>query len=473
MNRYLLLFLGLVISCSSWAQNEKLSAERLKLVEHYLEAQKDFSGIVIIGSEGEIKFNKGYGFADRKNQVPFSDQTLSTIGSITKPFTATAILLLMEDGKLNPQEPISKYFDNVPEDKASITLHQLLTHSAGLPGAIGDDYAAIDALAFQKMVWNQPLLFSPGSGYEYSNVGYSLLGMIVEKVSGQSYSHFLQERIFKPAGMQTAGYFNPDADYKFLTHGYTNDGTDWGTSHDKQWNGKEPYWHLKANGGILMSAQDMFHWYLALKNQKILSPKSLQLQTTPYVDEGGGSYYGYGYALDANGESVQHNGGNRIFKADFRWFPKADFFFYSTTNDANVRLFRLNDEIMSILETGEIPEADKWEEIPSNTFPSDPRQSTAQAFLELIRNYSQEKADRFIPEYCTKGLIERNGTARLYELFDMLHGDASPTSNVSYFMSGNTIQLSLLTRDEDGKLKINLSFEEDKVDKLTAELEGI
>jgi CubicO group peptidase (beta-lactamase class C family) len=473
MNRYLLLFLSLAISSTSWAQTDKLSSARLKLVEQYLDAQKDFSGMVMIGSEGEIKFNKGYGFADRKNQVPFSDQSLSTIGSITKPFTATAILLLMEDGKLNPQDPISKYFDNVPDEKASITLHHLLTHSAGLPGALGDDYEAIDALAFQKMVWNQPLLFTPGSGYEYSNVGYSLLGMIVEKVSGQSYSNFLQERIFKPAEMKTAGYFNPDANYKFLTHGYTNEGTDWGTSHDKKWNGQEPYWHLKANGGILMSAQDMFHWYLALKNQKILSPKSLKLQTTPYVDEGGGSYYGYGYAVDANGESVQHNGGNRIFKADFRWFPKADFFFFSSTNDANVRLFRLNDEIMRILETGELPEVDTWEEIPSPAFPSDQRQNTAQAFLEMIRNYSRERADRFIPEYLTEGIVERNGSNRLHELFERLHGDASPTSKVSYFISGNKIQLNLLTKDEDAKLKINLSFEENKVDKLTAELDGI
>ncbi len=472
MKYILTLLLGLIMALPA-SSLDSIPEARWKLVQQYLDQQEDLSAIMMLGSGGNIKINQGFGYADRANVVPFSDHTLMTIGSITKPFTATAILLLMDQGKLSVHDPISLYFDNVPTDKKDITLHQLLTHSAGLPGAIGDDYEAITTLDFQKRVWEQTLLFQPGQGYEYSNVGYTLLGMIVEKISGLSYSAFLEENIFKPAGMMTAGYYNTNADYHNLVHGYLQDGSDWGTSHDKKWNGKEPYWNLKANGGILMSATDMYTWYLALRHNKVLTPALLKIQTTPYVDEGGGSFYGYGYALDAQGDCVQHNGGNRIFKADFRWFPKADLFLFSATNDANVRLFRLNDEIVRILETGSLPEAIVWELIPMDIFPSDENQYTARAFIDMIQSYTIEKADVFIPEYCTPGMLERNGQERLYNLFNMLHGDIQPDSIESISKGGEKILVVMKAREENARLKITLTMVNHKIDMLEAAMEGI
>lgn len=454
-------------------QSEKYPEERWNLVIDHLESQKDLSGIFMIGQGEKIKVNRGFGFADRNAQVPYSDQTLYTIGSITKPFTATAILLLMEQGKLKPEDPVNIFFDQVPKDKQDITLHQLLTHSSGLPGAIGDDYEPISTLEFQRRAWDQTLLFKPGEGYEYSNVGYSLLGMIVEKITGDSYSRFLEKYVFNPAGMKTAGYKNPDADYRFLAHGYNPDGSDWGTSHDKTWNGNEPFWNLKANGGLLMSAQDMYQWYLALRNHVILTPASLQLQTTPYVDEGEGSYYGYGYAVDKMGDCVQHNGGNRIFKADFRWFPNDDIFFFSATNDANVRLFRLNDEIIRILRTGEVPETDSWIVIPQDQFPGDPNQFATQAFIGLLQQYSEENAKAFIPVYCSAGIIERNGMTRLCELFHMLHQDTEGQPLGALYSSEEKIMLVMPAKERNAKMKIILSFSDHKIDRISAELEGL
>jgi CubicO group peptidase (beta-lactamase class C family) len=467
---YLLLCLIIIHPASSL---DTIPEERWKLVRQHLAQQKDLSAIIMLGSGGNIKINQGFGNSDRAQLVPFSEHSLMTIGSITKPFTATAILLLMDQGKLSVHDPISLYFDNVSTDKKDITLHQLLTHSSGLPGAIGDDYEAISTLDFQKRVWEQTLLFQPGHGYEYSNVGYTLLGMIIEKLSGQSYSAFLEKNIFKPAGMMTAGYYNPDADYRNLTHGYMPDGSDWGTSHDKNWNEKEPYWHLKANGGLLMSSIDMYHWYLSLRENKVLTPALLKMQTTPYVDEGGGSFYGYGYALDTDGDCVQHNGGNRIFKADFRWFPKADMFLFAATNDANVRLFRLTDEITRILETGELPDADIWTLIPMDVFPTDENQYTAKAFIDMIQSYNIEKADVFIPEYCTIGMIERNGKERLHTVFNMLHGDIEPDAIESVSTSAEKIQVVVKANQENARLKITLSMAKHKIDKIEAALEGI
>ena len=454
------------------AQKNEIPEKNWALVRSYIEQQTNFSGMVMLGTNGEIKINQGYGHADRENKIPFTDQSLYTIGSITKPFTATAIMLLYSKGKISLTDPIDLYFNNVPADKKQITIHQLLTHSSGLPGAIGDDYEAIDDITFQQRAWTQPLLFSPGTGYEYSNVGYSLLGMIVEKSSGEKYSTFLENHIFQPAGMRTAGYQNPDADYNQLVHGYTQDGADWGTSHDKKWNGDEPYWHLKANGGILMSAKDMYQWYLALRENKILSPELLKLQTTPFVDEGGGSYYSYGYAVDQEGECVQHNGSNRIFKADFRWFPKKDFFFFSASNDANVRLFKLNDEIINILMTGELPVVDNWQPVSETTFPSDENQVTAKAFIDFLFSYSDQKADIFIPEYCSADMIKRNGEARLKEVFGMLHNDADHQSAKKISTSGDKIQISMDTKEGDGRLKIILFMADHQIDRIGAEIEG-
>ena len=453
------------------SQQVLIPDERWKVIEEFLRQQKDFSGIVMIGSGTQIKLNKGFGYADRSKKIPYSDQTLFTIGSITKPFTATAIMLLMEEGKLNPGDKITRYLLNVPDDKSGITIHHLLTHSSGLPGAIGDDYEAISTEDFQKLVWQQPLLFKPGEGYEYSNVGYSLLGMIVEKISGETYNDFLQENIFSKAGMKTAGYTNPDADYANLAHGYSQDGSDWGTSKNKLWNGNEPFWHLKANGGLLMSATDIYQWYLALRDHKVLKPETMKIQLTPYVDEGQGSFYGYGFAIE--GECVQHNGENRIFKADFRWFRDSDLFFFSATNDANVRLFRLNDEIIRILMTGELPEQDDWKPVSINELPNDPRHEATKAFLEIMQQYSIVKAEAFIDHFCTKGILERNGRDKLLDILKMLADDSNQHEVDAMYQSGKKLKFVFPAREENARLKITLLFDNHQVERLSAEIEGM
>lgn len=455
------------------AQKPDIPKAHWALVAQYLESQENLSGVVMLAQGGKVKFSQGYGFADRKAQTPYSEKTLATIGSITKPFTATAILLLLEQGKLRVEDPLSQYFPNLPADKKAITLHHLLTHSSGLPDAIGDDYETISKEDFLKRAFAKPLTFAPGEGYAYSNVGYSILGMLVEQISGVNYDAFLQKNIFAPAGMETAGYSNPAANERLLAHGYLQDGTDWGTSKSKNWNGKEPYWHLKANGGLLMSAKDMMQWYLALRDHKVLKPATLKLQTTPYVSEGGGSYYGYGYAIFGGGQSVEHNGGNGIFRADFRWFPELDLCLFSASNDAAVRLFRLGDEIMDILLSGELPNRANWQTIPINQAPANAQQQTAQALAALLADFSEAKASAFIESHCSAGIIERNGRERLVGLFQMLSKDSNGAPLEAMLESEGKLQLVLSAGEEaSAKLKITLGFLGDQLDKLQAEMEN-
>ena len=151
-------------------------------------ALKGYSGAVIVAKDGKIILRKGYGYANREKGLPVTPDTVFTIGSITKQFTGAAIVKLEMQGKLRVTDTIDQYFQDVPEDKKGITLHQLLTHTAGIPNILGGDF---DTSATQQVVlrlaMQSELTSKPGSKHAYSNLGYSLLGMIVGKAAGMGY----------------------------------------------------------------------------------------------------------------------------------------------------------------------------------------------------------------------------------------------------------------------------------------------
>ena len=190
-----------------------------KTVENELAAKFDrylsriapfgFSGAFLAARDKKIFFNKGYGMAIREKNISNTADTVFCIGSITKQFTAAAIMMLEMKGKLKTDDSITEYFPDVPKDKQQVTLHHLLTHTAGIVNYVGDDYVIAYRDETVKKALDAPLLFPPGSSYEYSNVGYSLLGATVEIVSGQSYEEYLHEHLFKPSGMFFTGYRIP------------------------------------------------------------------------------------------------------------------------------------------------------------------------------------------------------------------------------------------------------------------------
>lgn len=284
-----------------------------------------FSGSVLVMRGDSILLDKGYGMRDREQQLPNTPGTVHAIGSITKQFTAACILKLQESGKLNVSDPMDNYLPGVPADKAGITLHQLLTHSAGFPGAIGDDNEAIDGGAFTKLAMATPLEFKPGTAYAYSNVGYSLLGLIVEQVSGMGYERYLHDSLLVPSGVLHTGYQLPDWSKEELAIGYRKDGTRWGTMLDHPLVNGGPGWHLRANGGLLSTTHDMAAWIGALRTNTVLSQASTQAMFTPHISEGegAGSHYGYGWALfntPRGTRLITHNGGNGVQFADVLWY---------------------------------------------------------------------------------------------------------------------------------------------------------
>lgn len=306
-------------------------------IDRYLSAMETlgFSGAIIVSEGDEVVLSKGYGYANRETRRLYTSNTIQTSGSITKQFTAAAILLLESRGELSVEDTISKYFENVSDDKQDITIHQLLTHSSGLPGGIGPDDEPIGDQAYLDRLMTESLQFSPGSGYAYSNTGYSLLAMIVEQVTGQSYEEFLREELLLPAGMKDTGYILPDWDRDRMAIGYRN-GERWGEVYERGWIEDGSNWHLRGNGGMHTTVGDMAKWLKTVQGHGVLAEDVVKRWTTGYVKESDGySGYGYGWVIyDHNrwGKVITHSGSNHIFEADFVWLPERDFFFYIQGN---------------------------------------------------------------------------------------------------------------------------------------------
>jgi CubicO group peptidase (beta-lactamase class C family) len=277
-------------------------------------------------------FAEGFGLADRERGLRWSPATVSTIGSITKQFTGAAILKLEEEGKLSVSDPVSKYFDG---DKAGITLHQLLTHSSGLidPEDL-DDWDPIPLADFVRKVFAEPLLFAPGRGYEYANANFSLLGAIVERLSGLGYEAFVSERLLLPNGIYETGYLLPQWGDGRMAQGY-RDGALWGTVLGRPMISDGPAWPLRANGGIHSTCFDMLRWARALLAGRVLTPESMKKYWAPHVNEGGDSFYGYGWVIAKAPDGtkiITHNGGNGIFFADMAIVPDAKLVVFLMTN---------------------------------------------------------------------------------------------------------------------------------------------
>lgn len=293
--------------------------ESLDQYLHRLEAL-GFSGSALVAQGGKVVLNKGYGFADRARRKPYTAGTIFDVASISKQFTAAAILKLEMEGKLKVEDPIGKFFPAVPDDKTPITLHMLLTHTSGLTDVLGDEYEPVSRDEMVRRAFAAGLVRKPGKKFHYSNAGFSLLAAVVEIASKEPYEKYLREHLFAPAGMRDTGFHVPDR--AAVAHGYTPEG-DWGTPFDHPWAPDGPYWNLRGNGGILSTTGDLYRWHLAMENDSVLSRPEREKYITPFVSQGKMAHasYGYGWGIGTSpkgGRLVEHIGGNLVFDSDFR-----------------------------------------------------------------------------------------------------------------------------------------------------------
>lgn len=336
------------------ASGEKTGhAEIVDAVDEVLvDASNDGAGYaIVLEIDGDIVLERGYGCAVRDECEPFEPDTIAQIGSLTKQFTASAVLRLVETGRVDLDAPIGRYLPHLPATTARITPEQLLTHTSALPEYCGADFDAISRPEFVRKCLAAPLRFEPGTQTAYSNVGYGALAVIVERVSGQSLEAFLREEILKPAGLSSTGYFvSRDGDR--YARGYV-DGKDQGNIRNRIAALDGDWWKLKGNGGMQASAKDMYRWYRALNEAGTLSPELRRWLTTPHSAWKDGVAEGYGwYFRTDDGSTVHqmsHSGSDGVFFSYYWHRPQDDAFMYFVGSSGEEPVLSTLREVLRLL----------------------------------------------------------------------------------------------------------------------------
>jgi CubicO group peptidase (beta-lactamase class C family) len=290
-----------------------------------------FSGTVLVMKKGKQLFSGAYGLADRDKKVPNTLDTRFRIGSMNKMFTGTAILQLVQAGKIKLTDPLGKYLPAYPnKDVATkVTIHHLLTHTGGTGDIFGPEFEAhrleLKTLDdYVALYGKRDLLFEPGSRWEYSNYGMLLLGVVVEHVSGQSYYDYVAQNIFKPAGMTRSGSEPESQPVEGRSIGYMRKpgSTEWVPNTDTL-----PYRGTSAGGGY-STVGDLAKFADALLNHKLLDAKHTELLITGKASTQVGAQYAYGFEdarkPDGTG-AVGHGGGAPGMNGELRIFPASGY----------------------------------------------------------------------------------------------------------------------------------------------------
>lgn len=279
----------------------------------------------IVVKEDKVVFRGASGLADMELGVPLSPDNVFRIGSITKQFTAAAIMLLADQGKLSVSDSINEYLPDYPTHGHTITIENLLTHTSGvfnytsIPGYFNGAEIRKDVSTDEliQVFADLPMDFSPGEKYRYSNSGYVLLGAIIEKASGQSYSDFIQTAIFDKLGLENSYYGGPQL-IPYRARGYQ------GTAGEYSNAGYLSMTQPHGAGALLSTVDDLAKWTAALFGGDLVSGKSLELMTTDYeLNNGDSAGYGYGLGLSESfgARQIAHSGGIHGFASSGIWLP--------------------------------------------------------------------------------------------------------------------------------------------------------
>lgn len=317
--------------------------------------QGHFSGSVLIAKGSTVLLARGYGLADVEKQLPNTPQTRFRLASITKQFTAMAILMLQEQGKLSVDDPVCNYIPDCPESWQAIKIHHLLTHTAGLfdfrDFASNEQTTTTPSTSAQVIarIKAKPLGFAPGTSWSYSNGNFMVAGYVVEQVSGQPYEQFLQEHIFGPLDMKNTGYAHDD---KGLAIGYSD-----GSKRAIRLDGSLPF----AAAGLFSTVEDLYVYSQALNSKQLLSQKSLDafFGLHKQVDADGGFspgyqlpvYYGYGWAIANYNKHrlIGHDGMIEGYSGDLRRFPDDNWTIILLMNRTEPYAPVVSDEIVRML----------------------------------------------------------------------------------------------------------------------------
>ena len=328
VSRLLVLFAFLFIGHMSFAQSTSKKLD--KLINTYTEYNK-FNGSVLISEKGKVIYKKGFGMANMEWDIPNASNTKHRLGSITKQFTGMLILQLVEAGKIDLHAPITTYLPDYPKKNGDIiTTHHLLTHTSGIPNYTSfpdffndksrNPYTPTD---FLKEFADMELEFTPGERFSYSNSGYFLLGVIIEKISGKTYEEMLHANIFTPLNMKDSGFDHHADILKNRATGYEKNGNSFVNS--RYLDMSIPY----AAGSLYSTVEDLYLWDQALYTNKLLSKKYMDIFFEKHIPSGDAHYaYGWGIGSDRIGNTeetintIGHGGGINGFNTTITRAPE-------------------------------------------------------------------------------------------------------------------------------------------------------
>lgn len=314
-----------IAACSAEKDETKTTAPQtgaaqnlpwLDQVAPYMErvAAAGFHGSIVVADEnGAILFEDAYGYADLENKSPFTLETAVNIGSTRKAYIAAVIMSLVDDGVLTVEALISRYLPDVPPDKGEITLHQLMTHTSGLPDDFGGPMDRIERDDLMRRILESELRFEPGTDYSYSDMGYALLQVVAERVSGVPFRDLVRDRIIRPLGLSSTGYLDAPA-WRFnggdirVAKSYNNGAEDMMSAMYRPRTG----WSPLGAGLILSTPRDAVAWMRGLREGRVVSAASVERIFSPHHEMIEDTlWYGYGWHVidnEARGHAYGHGG---------------------------------------------------------------------------------------------------------------------------------------------------------------------
>jgi CubicO group peptidase (beta-lactamase class C family) len=383
-----------------------------------------------VSLNGETVFEKAFGLAELEHNVPNTAQTIFESGSVAKQFTAAALVLLQQDGKLSLDDPVRKYIPELPDYGSPLTIRHLLNHTAGLrdwgtvlslTGAGRGDRVITQDLAFDVITHQRALDFTPGSEYSYSNSGYTLAAIIVERVSKQKFPAFIEERLFKPLGMKNSSWRD---DYQRIVPGRAQ-------AYSRQGNGpwrlNMPFMNVYGNGGMLTTVGDWMKWNAMLDSQSLGAPLVTALETRGVLNDGRKIAYALGLTVDTYKglKDVSHGGATAGYQTFLARYPdnkvSVGVMCNGTSPSAGGIAASITDEIF-----GPFPESPKTE-------PAKVSEDELKKFIGVWRNEKTHAPARFVIE---NGVSRWSG-ARLV-----------PMGGGQFTAGGNQLKF---TFDKDGK----------------------
>jgi len=344
-------------TCALLAQQNDVQ----KKVDEYIDAyvqMNQFSGSILIAKKGHILVSKGYGHSNYQFDIENTPQTKFRIGSLTKGFTALAIMQLVEHHKLNLDDKLIKFIPDYPRGD-EITLKHLLTCTSGIP-----NHTEFEDFNNERRVYhftvsqtietfkNKPLEFNPGEKFKYSNSNYILLGFIIEQISNMTYADYIEQNIFKPLKMENSGFEKPEDVIKNMAQGYRFRNNEIENAKFRDMS------NAHASGALYSTIEDLYKWDRGLYTDKLISTESLKTMFTPFKDN---YAFGWGVINVYNHKMITHSGEIDGFTSNISRFTDDDVCIIILSNFEHTPISRINKDLIAIIfgEEYKIPEVIK------------------------------------------------------------------------------------------------------------------